>query len=245
MYPKNARRGVFLFIMERYSVIKDKNPREIVLLRGRGCVYKKCPFCDYHTDASKNDTENFAINQETLAKVTGRYGNLEVINSGSVFELDENTLTRIKEVCREKKIGTLHFESHYLYKDKIPALRERFSGIDLKMKLGLETFDFAFREERLKKGIPDAEPEMISENFQEANFLFGLTGQTEESMRKDIELGLRYFERICLNIMCENSTHVKPDGGVIKIFVQKIYPEIRENPQIDILIENTDFGVGE
>lgn len=231
--------------MERYSVIKDKNPREIVLLRGRGCVYKKCPFCDYHADSSENEEENFRVNSNALAFVTGAYGNLEVINSGSVFELDDRTLTRIKEVCDEKKISVLHFESHYLYREKIPALRERFSGIELKMKLGLETFDFAFREGTLKKGIPHADPEIIAEAFQEANFLFGLTGQTEESMRKDIRLGLRYFERICLNIMCENSTLVKPDEAVVKIFAEKIYPDLRDDPRIDVLIENTDFGVGE
>ena len=38
--------------MIRYSVITEKNPREIVLLRGSGCVWKKCAFCDYHLDAS-------------------------------------------------------------------------------------------------------------------------------------------------------------------------------------------------
>lgn len=32
--------------MTRYSVIEDKNPREIVLLRGRGCAWKRCRFCD-------------------------------------------------------------------------------------------------------------------------------------------------------------------------------------------------------
>ena len=38
--------------MQRYSTITEKNPREIVLLRGRGCRYRRCAFCDYHEDAS-------------------------------------------------------------------------------------------------------------------------------------------------------------------------------------------------
>ena len=36
--------------MERYSVITEKNPREIVLLRGAGCAWRRCRFCDYHLD---------------------------------------------------------------------------------------------------------------------------------------------------------------------------------------------------
>lgn len=231
--------------MERYSVILDKNPREIVLLRGSGCVYKRCTFCDYHLDKCADEKLNFALNREVLSRVTGKFGNLEVINSGSVFELDNNTLALIKKICREKAVKTIHFESHYLYKAQIPALRRKFADFDLKMKLGLETFDYDFRENVLKKGICEREPKIIAENFEEANFLFGLSGQTESSMREDIKLGLEHFERICINVMCENSTAVKPDRAVIEVFTKKIYPKIAQNARVDILIQNTDFGVGE
>ncbi len=214
-------------------------------MRGRGCVYKKCTFCDYYTDSSKNNRENFILNREVLSEVTGEYGDLEVINSGSVFELDINTLNLIKRVCREKNISVIHFEAHYLYKDKIPDLRREFSDFQLKMKLGLETFDYALREGMLKKGIPVIEPEIISENFDEANFLFGITGQTVQSMENDIRLGLNYFERICLNIMCKNTSSVLPDKDVIKAFMNELYPVYKDNTRIDILINNTDFGVGD
>lgn len=231
--------------MERYSIITDKNPREIVLLRGRGCVYQQCAFCDYHLDRCDNEQENFLLNRSVLERITGLYHNLEVINSGSVFELDDNTLRQIKQVCKEKNIHTIHFEAHYLYKDKIRELRRAFSGFDLKMKLGLETFDTDFRESVLKKGIAEDSPEVISREFDEANLLFGITGQTEASMRRDIELGLRYFERICINLMCENTTDVRPDRKVLDTFVTKLYPMYQENDRVDVLINNTDFGVGE
>ena len=68
--------------MTRYSVIEDKNPREIVLLRGRGCAWKRCRFCDYHLDASRDEQANLTLNRAVLAQVTGRYGRLEAINSG-------------------------------------------------------------------------------------------------------------------------------------------------------------------
>lgn len=235
--------GRFYF-MERYSEITEKAKREIVLLRGKGCAYKKCVFCDYHTDFCLDETENFILNSGVLSRVTGRYGDLEVINSGSVFELDENTLSLISEICEAKNIKTLHFESHYMYKDLVPALRKRFFGVDLKMKLGLETFDYGFRENVLKKGIPEHDPVIISEHFDEANFLFGISGQTVESMLSDIALGKKYFGRICVNVMCENSTRVVPDKKVVSDFLAQVYPLYKDDERVDILVRNTDFGVG-
>ena len=170
---------------------------------------------------------------------------MEVINSGSVFELDGKTMELIKSICRKKGISTIHFESHYLYKKKIPALRQEFKEFDLKMKLGLETFDYDFRENTLKKGIKEKKEEIISEYFDEANFLFGISGQTIQSMEQDIQLGLKYFERICINIMCRNSTEINPDKQVISDFINKLYPKYMDNERIDILINNTDFGVGD
>ena len=216
-----------------------------MLLRSKGCVYKKCAFCDYHLDKCADDAANFALNREALEKVTGEFGELEIINSGSVFELDSNTIELIKQICREKGISTIHFEAHYLYDKKIPALRQEFSEFNLKMKLGLETFDYQFREGVLKKGIPEHRPEIISKNFDEANFLFGIAGQTVSSMEKDILLGLEHFERICVNIMCENSTDIKPDKSVIADFMRSIYPKYKDDERIDILVNNTDFGVGD
>ncbi|MCI9438293.1 MAG: radical SAM protein [Lachnospiraceae bacterium] len=231
--------------MERYSKILSKRKREILLLRGKGCVYKKCPFCDYHLDSCPDENANYTLNQEVLRQVTGEFGDLEVINSGSVFELDSLTLDLIRTVCREKQISTIHFESHYLYRAQIPALRQYFQEFDLKMKLGLETFDGDFREHILRKGIPDREPEVISREFDEANFLFGLRGQTVLTMERDITLGLTYFERICINLMCENTSAMQPDQTVISDFLEKLYPKYYEDGRIDILIKNTDFGVGD
>lgn len=233
------------FIMERYSKITVKNPREIVLLRGRGCAYEKCSFCDYHLDRSADSEENLKLNSQVLASVTGEFGDLEVINSGSVFELGEQVLELIRTSCRQKRISVIHFESHYMYRSKISKLREFFLGFNLKMKLGLETFDYDLRENVLHKGIPDVSPEQISSCFDEANLLFGIDGQSVDSMRRDIRLGLDNFERLCVNIMCKNSTSIKPAREVIADFMREIYPEIRENKRIDILLNNTDFGVGD
>ena len=60
--------------MFRYGIIREKDPREIVLLRGKGCFYKKCAFCDYHLDACSDDDANVALNRDVLKQVTGEYG---------------------------------------------------------------------------------------------------------------------------------------------------------------------------
>ena len=83
----------------RYSVIEDKNPREIVMLVGDGCKWRKCRFCNYHLDSSRNLEANFRINKQALLKVTGKYHDLEVINSGSFVDLDEKTIELIKNIC--------------------------------------------------------------------------------------------------------------------------------------------------
>ena len=69
-------------------------------------------------------------------------------------------------------------------------------------------------------------------------------GQTVESMQRDVETGLANFDRVCVNIMVENRTAVKPDSSVIRAFCEQVEPLYRENPRVDILMENTDFGVG-
>ena len=233
--------------MQRYSVIKEKNPREIVLLRGKGCRYKRCAFCDYHDDASADETENFAINKTALSCVTGEYGVLEVINSGSFCELEDNTMCLIEEVCVAKSIKIVHFECHWLYRNLIPALRKRFAkiGVSLKIKTGIETFDIDYRERVMLKGIRESNPERLSEGFDECCLLFGLPQQTKNSMIADVETGLHWFSRVCVNIMVENSAPLKPDNAVRELFIKEVYPKYKDNPRVDILLHNTDFGVGE
>lgn len=233
--------------MQRYSIITEKNPREIVLLRGRGCRYRRCSFCDYHEDASCDEYANLKINTEALSLVTGQYGCLEVVNSGSFCELDSSTMKAIMGVCTAKNISTIHFECHWLYRRHIPALRKAFAeiGVDVKMKIGVETFDAEYREKVMLKGIKEADPARIAEDFNECCLLFGLPGQTGESMRTDIETGLNHFERICINIMVENTAPLQPCDEVRQIFINEIFPDYKDNHRIDILLNNTDFGVGE
>ena len=232
--------------MERYSVITEKNPREIVLLRGSGCKWRRCSFCDYHLDFSTGENENYELNKAELDKVTGKYNKLEIINSGSFVDLDENTIQLIRKKCVDKMTKEVHLECHWMHRESIDAFKKFFEekGIRVKIKIGVESFDYEFRENVLIKGIDEKSPEVISEKFDEVCLLMGLTGQTKESMLYDIETGLKYFERVCVNIMIENRTKIKPDKDVIEIFNKNIYDLYAKNDRVDILMHNTDFGVG-
>ncbi|WP_317854995.1 radical SAM protein [Chakrabartyella piscis] len=233
-------------IENRYSVITEKNKREIVLIRGNGCRWRKCRFCDYHLDSSTNQEENDALNAVEIGKITGIYSKLEVINSGSFVDLSETTMNRIVEVCVEKKIAEVHFECHWMHKEAVALLRKRFAdlGIRVKIKIGVETFDALFRESYLMKGIDTDVPAEIAAYFDECCLLQGIPGQTAQTMTRDIETGLEHFDRVCVNIMQENGKPIKPDPRVIEAFVKEVYPKYKDNVRVDILLENTAFGVG-
>jgi hypothetical protein len=233
-------------IMNRYSIIEEKNKREIILLRGSGCKWRRCRFCDYHLDFSRDEEDNFNLNRKEISKVTGVYGKLEVINSGSFVDLDCRTMDLLEETCQRCHLKEIHFECHWRHRQDVEALRVRFAklGVKVKVKIGVETFNSIFRESYLDKGIDTDSPAEIAKYFDEVCLLFGIPGQTMESMRYDVETALQYFERVCINVMQENGKAVKPDPGVIKVFAEELYPVYINNSRIDILMENTAFGVG-
>ena len=88
--------------MNRYSVISEGGfPREFLLLQGTGCRWRQCSFCDYHSDAGPDP---FSVNKPVLEQVTGEYGTLDIINSGSAAELDDRTLDEIRRVAEARDI---------------------------------------------------------------------------------------------------------------------------------------------
>ena len=227
--------------MDRYSLIHTKMPREFVLLQGAGCKWKKCTFCDYHEDVSSNP---FAINEPVLRQVTGQYGVLDVINSGSAMELDSATLSLIKEVVREKQIHTLWFEAHYMYRKKLAEFAKQFEGVSVKFRCGVETFDVELRD-RWKKGIPSSvTPEDIAQYFQGVCLLCCTQGESKEHIMKDIETAKKHFEYFSVNVFCNNSTSVKQDPELAQWFAREVYPQIKDVDGIEVLMENTDLGVG-
>lgn len=230
--------------MNRYSEISDKNAREIVLLKSRPCAWGRCLFCDYIADNSINQEEMIRENKQVLKSVTGKYQNLEVINSASVFELPKETLEDIKQTCLDKGIKSIYFEAYYNYRHRLDEIREFFSGIEIAFKCGIESFDEDFRNKYLNKNVKFKNAEEVSQYFENICLLVGIKGQTEAMVDNDMYLLQKYFKRGCINVFVENTTPVKRDDKIIKYFRDN-YKHLEEKENIEILWNNTDFGVGD
>lgn len=228
--------------MERYSQITNKIKREIVLLKARPCLWSKCTFCDYIDDNSTCLDEMISINNETLDKVTGEFGVLEVIDSASILELPMETLLRIKDIIQEKNIHTLFVECHWLYRYKVQEIKD-FFGIKVIVKIGVETFDDDFRNRVLNKNATFQSIEELKKYFDSPCLMVGIKGQTKDMIDKDMDILNQYFEHGTINIYRNNSTSIKRDEQLVNWFISK-YNYLKDS-RFDFLYEPTDFGVGD
>ena len=229
--------------MDRYNIIHGKNKREIVLLKGFPCVWGKCSFCDYIDDNSRDENEINNLNIDVVDNVKGTYGVLEVINSGSCFELPKGTLEYIKKVIEEKNIKKLFFESHWCYRNRLQEMKDYF-GVDIVFKIGVESFDNDFRNDFLNKNARFEDYTEVKKYFSSVCLMVGIKGQTKEMIKKDIDIVLNNFDYGTINIFTENTTKIKRDEELIKWF-EKEYRFLESEEKIEVLFENTDFGVGD
>lgn len=227
--------------MNRYSLIDTKMPREFVLLQGRGCRWRKCTFCDYHLDSSINP---FETNREVLQRVTGKYGVLDIINSGSAMELDNQTIELIKQIVKEKNIETLWFEAHYMYRHRLATFASQFAPAKVKFRCGIESFDPKLRNSWNKGIAEDVTPEDVARYFSGVCLLCCTEGDSRERIIDDIAIAQRHFEYFSINLFCNNGTSVRRDEALATWFVEEVYPQIKDTEGIEILIENTDLNVG-
>jgi hypothetical protein len=240
--PPRAKqaRAVDAMTMNRYARITEKFPREFLLLKGRGCFHGKCLFCDYHLDACDDP---FAENRRALDRVTGEFGTLDIINSGSVHELDEQTLRYIQKITEQKNIGTLWFEAHYAYRARLEEIRRRFPNRTVKFRTGVESFDDGFRR-AMNKGMPDVLPEEVRQHFDGVCLLVGVLGQTRESIERDVGIAARLFEYFSVNLFCPNTTPVERDAALAAWFLRELCPRLQHLANCEVLLNNTDLGVG-
>lgn len=229
--------------MDRYSKVINKNLREIVLLKALPCIWGKCAFCDYIDDNDDNIAEINKLNKEVLNNITGEFGVLEVINSGSCFEIPRESLEYIKNIVVEKKIKKLFLESHWCYKNRLQEMRD-FFGIEIIFKIGVETFDNSFRNLVLNKNANFKTVDEVKESFQSVCLLVGIKGQTKEMIKRDINLVLENFKYATINVFINNTTDVKRDEELVQWFTDN-FKYLEDYQYIEVLYNNTDFGVGD
>ena len=229
--------------MQRYSKILDKIPREIVLLKSLPCIYGKCSFCNYILDNSLDINEINNTNLEVLQQINGEFGVLEVINSGSVFEIPQPILNKIRDIANSHKINTLYFEVYYGYRRRLNEMRKFFSNQEIRYCIGLETFDDDFREKVYNKPFPTTDIEKLSDEFYNCRLLICVTGQTKEQILNDLKLAQKYFREVTVNLFIDNDTAVTRDPNLVTWFINEVYPGIKDKPNFEILIDNKDLGV--
>ena len=230
----------------RYNKITDKHQREIVLLKSFPCKYGKCSFCNYIEDNSLDEEEIDNLNMEVLKEITGEYGVLEVINSGSVFELTQKTLEEIKRIVKEKNIKILYFEIYYGYIKRIEEIKKYFSGVEIRFRMGIETFDNNFRVKVYNKNFILEEKEIIeiSKKLFSVCLLICVKGQTKEMIENDIKIALENFQGVTINIFINNGTVIERDNELVKWFIEK-YSYLALDDRVELLLDNKDLGVFE
>lgn len=232
--------------MIRYNKIEDRlRKREIVLLKGLPCDYGKCSFCNYILDNTTDEKVIMETNKEVLSKITGEFKVLEVINSASVFELPKETLIMIRDIANEKGIEIIYFEAYFGYVKRLDEIREFFEGIEIRFIIGIETFDNNYRIKTLKKNfyLTDRIFEKVKKEYYTVLLLICTVGQTKEQILNDIKMGIENFKLTTISVFVENGTIIKRDYELVKWFVNEIYPNIKDREDVEILIDNKDFGV--
>lgn len=218
-------------------------PREVVLLRGLPCIWSRCSFCDYIDDNTTDQAEIDRVAEVELAKVTGEFGRLQVINSGSIQELPLRIRTRIRDLMKAKGITQFFTESYWAYRKDYAATR-RFFEVDTHLFLGVETFDDHLRNTVLNKSMHWDSPDDVAAATDSICLMVGFRGQTRDIIRRDVDLMQGRFRYGIVNLFSENRLSPGLMDDEIKAWFRDEYAGLDDEPNIDVLWANTDFGVG-
>lgn len=230
----------------RYNKIKEKFPREIVLLKGKKCSYGRCNFCNYTNDNSDDEMSNFEFNKKILSNVDGEYQTLEIINSGNFLDLDLHTIAYLIKIVKIKHIKVLYFESYLNHLHRLSNIKQLFTEAEVRFRLGLETFNDEHRKVLGKPFVLNNKlMGMIKKNYHSVCLLVGTVGQTKEMIKKDLELALSNFEYVTVNVFIDNGTKIVADTELKAWFIKNYQEQLHNNPQVELLIDNKDLGVFE
>ncbi len=227
----------------RYAKYTGKLPREVLLLRGLPCIWSRCSFCDYIDDNTTDLALIERVADENLAKVTGEFGRLMVVNSGSIQELPLPVRKRIRDLMKARGIREFWTESYWAYRKDYEATR-RFFEVDTHLFLGVETFDDRLRNEVLNKSMHWSGPDEVAAATDSICLMIGFRGQTPEIIRRDIDLLLGKFKYGIVNLFTENRLSDGLMDEDIKAWFKEKFAWLENEPNVNVLWRNTDFGIG-
>ncbi|MFO0973237.1 MAG: radical SAM protein [Phycisphaerae bacterium] len=233
----------------RYTVAP--RPREVVLLRGLPCVWSRCTFCDYIADNTADTGEIRRVADAELARVTGEFGRLQVINSGSIQELPADVRADIRRLIAKRAIREFYTESYWAYRRDFDAMRRYFAvehadgpPTRVHLFLGVETFDDRLRNGVLNKAMRWDSVDEVAAATDSINLLVGFRGQTRDSVRRDIDLLLEKFHFGIVNLFTSNSRSAQLMDDEIRQWFCEEFAWLRDHPRVDLLRHSSDFGVG-
>ena len=183
------------------------------------------------------------LNRRDFVAGNRRIGVLEVINSGSCFELPKETLEEIRILIQTKRLRNYFLKATGCIGKKLQEMRD-YMGIPIVFKIGVETFDNEFRQQYLSKNAGFTTPEEVAELFDSPCLMVGIKGQTKEMIDYDIRMLKEHFRLGTVNVFTNNTTDVVRDEELVRWFLEK-YAYLEEDPTVEVLYENTDFGVGD
>ncbi len=227
----------------RYSKFTGTLPREVVLLKGLPCVWSRCTFCDYIDDNTTDQAAIRDVAQQELAKVTGEFGRLQVINSGSIQELPLFVREQVRDLIRARGIAEFWTESYWSYRKDFDETR-RFFEVDTHLFLGVETFDDEIRNKTLNKSMHWADADEVRRCTDSICLMVGLRGQTQDIIRRDIDLLVSKFKYGIVNLFTTNRLSDGLMDEEIKQWFRGEFAWLETLPNVNVLWQNTDFGVG-
>ena len=110
-------------------------------------------------------------------------------------------------------------------------MRDYF-GIPVTYKMGVETFDYDFREKVLNKHADFKTPMEAAEYFDSICLMVGIQGQTKEMIRNDIVWLKKYFNHGTVNVFNNNSTPIKRDEELVRWFMEE-YQWLLDDPDVE------------
>lgn len=227
----------------RYGKYGGSHPREVVLLKGLPCVWSRCTFCDYIDDNTTDQEAIRRVADEELMKITGEFGRLQVINSGSIQELPLFLREKIRDLLKAKAVTEFWTESYWAYRKDYAATRAFFE-VDTHLFLGVETFDDHLRNVTLNKSMHWSSPDEVAAATDSICLMIGFKGQTKDIIRRDVDILLRKFRYGIVNLFTENRLSKGLMDEEIKAWFRDEFALLDREPNIDVLWHNTDFGVG-
>ena len=79
--------------------------------------------------------------------------------------------------------------------------------------------------------------------FDSICLMVGIKGQTKEMIRNDIAILKQYFSHGTVNVFNNNSTPIRRDEELVRWFMEE-YRWLLDDPDVEVLYNITDFGVG-